>query len=109
MLLSPRSFRMKVNGSFYPPSSSGVGTLPTRPDKPLPRRTRRFDTPKQVRTHLNILILRQHSPLLRVFSTHPAFRECRQPSDHGRSPGKRRLLFSLVLGELSLPVPDTAR
>src|SRR5262249_2370171 len=25
MLLSPRSFRSKVNGSFYPPSSSGVG------------------------------------------------------------------------------------
>src|SRR5215470_8860472 len=41
MLLSPRSFRMKVNGSFYPPSSSGVGTLPTRPDKPSPRRTLR--------------------------------------------------------------------
>ena len=39
MLLSPRSFRMKVNGSFYPPSSSGVGTFPTRPDKPWPRRT----------------------------------------------------------------------
>src|SRR5215467_8802437 len=41
MLLSPHSFRMKVNGSFYPPSSSGVGTFPTRPDKPLPRRTLR--------------------------------------------------------------------
>ena len=39
MLLSPQSFRTKVSGSFYPPSSSGVGTLPTRPDKPLPRRT----------------------------------------------------------------------
>src|SRR5262245_6791253 len=45
MLLSPRSFWMKVNGSFYPPSSSGVGTLPTRPDKPSPRRTRRSGTP----------------------------------------------------------------
>src|SRR5262245_7540421 len=45
MLLSPRSFRMKVNGSFYPPSSSGVGTLPTRPGKPSPQRTRRSDTP----------------------------------------------------------------
>src|SRR5215510_13972400 len=45
MLLSPRSFRRKVNGSFYPPSSSGVGTLPTRPDKPSPRRTLRFDKP----------------------------------------------------------------
>ena len=39
MLLSPQSFRTKVSGSFYPPSSSGVRTLPTRPDKPLPRRT----------------------------------------------------------------------
>ena len=39
MLLSPQSFRTKVSGSFYPPSSSGVGTLPTTPDKPLPRRT----------------------------------------------------------------------
>src|SRR5216684_458310 len=27
MLLSPRSFRPKVSGSFYPPSSSGVGHL----------------------------------------------------------------------------------
>jgi len=41
MLLSPRSFRRKVNGSFDPPSSSGVGTLPTGPDKPWPRRTLR--------------------------------------------------------------------
>src|SRR5262245_45959350 len=49
MLLSPRSFRMKVNGSFYPPSSSGVGTLPTRPDKPSPRRTLRSIRPKRVR------------------------------------------------------------
>src|SRR5262249_47921743 len=48
MLWSPRSFRMKVNGSFYPPSSSGVGTLPTRPDKPSPRRTLRSDTPTQL-------------------------------------------------------------
>src|SRR5262245_36728701 len=39
MLLSPQSFRTKVSGLFYPPSSSGVGTLPTRPDKPWPRRT----------------------------------------------------------------------
>src|SRR3954464_8230053 len=46
MLLSPRSFRTKVNGSFYPPSSSGVGTPPTRPDKPSPRRTLRSDTPE---------------------------------------------------------------
>src|SRR5262245_56527562 len=45
MLLSPRFFRSKVNGSFYPPSSSGVGTFPTRPDKPSPRRTLRSDTP----------------------------------------------------------------
>src|SRR6516165_3708292 len=43
MLLSPQSFRTKVSGSFYPPSSSGVGTLPTRPDKPLPRRTASVD------------------------------------------------------------------
>src|SRR5690348_10034921 len=48
MLLSPRSFRMKVNGSFYPPSSSGVGTFPTRPDKPSPRRTLRSEPPTEV-------------------------------------------------------------
>src|SRR5580704_6125895 len=52
MLLPPRSFRMKVNGSFYPPSSSGVGTLPTRLDKPFPRRTLRSDTPKQFGANL---------------------------------------------------------
>ncbi len=45
MLLSSRSFRMKVNGSFYPPSSRRVGTLPTRPDKPSPRRTLRSRPP----------------------------------------------------------------
>jgi hypothetical protein len=45
MLLSPRSFRSKVSGSFYPPSSSGVGALPTRPHKPLPRRTPSSDRP----------------------------------------------------------------
>src|SRR6516225_3326342 len=43
MLLSPQSFRTKVSGSFDPPSSSGVGTLPTRPDKPWPRRTHSAD------------------------------------------------------------------
>src|SRR5215471_16588302 len=48
MLLSPQSFRTKVSGSFYPPSSSGVGTLPTRPDTPSPRRTLRSGTPTQV-------------------------------------------------------------
>src|SRR5271166_2775091 len=30
MLLSPRSFRTKVSGSFYPPSSSGVGGTPDK-------------------------------------------------------------------------------
>src|SRR6516165_9165544 len=47
MLLSPQSFRSKVSGSFDPPSSSGVGALPTRPDKPLPRRTHSSITPKR--------------------------------------------------------------
>src|SRR4051794_1547686 len=42
----PSFFRMKVNGSFYPPSSSGVGTSPTRPDNPSPRRTLQSNTPK---------------------------------------------------------------
>ena len=50
MLLSPQSFRTKVSGSFYPPSSSGVETLPTRPDKPLPRRT------ASVRRHRSSLV-----------------------------------------------------
>ena len=55
MLLSPQSFRTKVSGSFYPPSFSGVRTLLTRPDKPLPRRTasvRRHECCKLKRKHL---------------------------------------------------------
>jgi hypothetical protein len=107
MLLSPRSFRRKVNGSFYPPSSSGVGTLPTRPDKPLPRRTRRSDTPPSAMASCFIAArqVKRCSPFFaseRLSSSGrervPADRRARSVGQSGRKRGKFCASGSCVRG-----------